>query len=446
MIANRDGLKNLQSKTTDRDRFLIVIKTTFQRVGARFYRRNLTDPEIAAIVEDVAKQLDDGVTLDKVFLDKVAELMTSPEFLCVIEEPGRLSNFALASRLSYFLWNSTPDDALLELARQGKLHDPRVLRAETDRLLNDPKSERFVNDFVSQWLGLRAIDDTSPDGTLYPEYAQNDLLKPSSVWETQGFVRRLLDENLSVRYFVASPWSLVNAPLAKHYGLPEVTGIALKKVSLPESSPYGGIWTQSAVMKVTANGTNTSPVKRGVWVAERLLGTPIPPPPPNISPIEPDVRGAKTLREQLSLHRGSGSCAGCHARFDPYGFALESFDVTGHFRTNYREADPELATLNPSQRKSRPGWRDGRLVDSSGQTPDGRSFAGVAELRKLLASHPEQLARGVTRHLVTYATGAPATAVDQPAIDRIVAQSARDDYGLRSLVHSLVQSELFRAK
>ena len=199
-------------------------------------------------------------------------------------------------------------------------------------------------------------------------------------------------------------------------------------------------------MKVTANGTNTSPVKRGVWVAERLLGTPIPPPPPNIKPVEPDVRGAKTLREQLALHRGNGSCAACHAKFDPYGFALESFDVTGAFRKSYREVDPEVVKLPAHQRKGRTTWRDGLPVDSSGQTPEGQTFAGIAELRKLLSKQPELLARGVTRHMVTYATGAPATRVDQPAIDRIVKSAAADDHGLRSLVHALVQSELFGAK
>ena len=446
VILNPKGQKHLQSKATDRDRFLALMKRTFLRIGSRLYRRDLTEPEIGRVIEEIAQQLDDGATLDKVFLDQVAELMTAPEFLCVIEEPGRLSDFALASRLSYFLWNSTPDEDLLELARRGALRDPVVLRAQTERLLNAPKSGRFVNDFVNQWLGLRAIDDTSPDGTLYPEYARNDLLKPSSVWETQGFFRRLLDENLSVRHFVESPWALVNEPLARHYDLPPVTGIALRPVTWPESSPYGGIWTQPAVMKVTANGTNTSPVKRGVWVAERLLGTPIPPPPPNINPVEPDVRGAKTLREQLALHRASESCASCHAKFDPYGFALESFDVTGRFRTRYREVDREVAALPAGQRKDRPQWREGLPVDCGGQTPDGRPFADITELRRLLARNPAQLARGVTRHLVTYATGAPATVLDQPAIDQIVADAARDDYGLRSLIHSLVQSALFQSK
>ncbi len=368
-------------------------------------------------------------------------MLTAPEFLCVIEPPGKLSDFALASRLSYFLWNSTPDQTLLDLARNGSLSNPKVLHEQTERLLNDPKADRFVTDFVNQWLGLRGLDDTSPDRNLYPDY--DEFLKLSSAMETEGFFRILLNENLSVCKFVASPWVLVNDRLAKHYGLPNVVGQQLRKVNVPESSPYGGVWTQSAVMKVTANGTNTSPVKRGRWVSERLLGNPIPPPPPNIKPIEPDTRGAKTLREQLALHRADPSCAACHAKFDPYGFALESFDVAGGFRKNYREVDPAVVALPPQQRAGKPTWRDGLLIDATGQTPDGRAFTGILELRQLLAKNPEQLARGVTRHLITYATGTPASLLDQPAIESIVKTASKEDYGLRSLVHAIVQSEVF---
>jgi Protein of unknown function (DUF1592)/Protein of unknown function (DUF1588)/Protein of unknown function (DUF1585)/Protein of unknown function (DUF1587) len=439
-----EQLRNGQPPSLKRDELLAVLRTTFQRVGGRLYRRDLTAAECDEIMDDVVDRLDAGTRLQTVFFDKIVELMTAPDFLCVIELPGRLSDFALAARLSYFLWNSTPDELLLDLARQGKLHDPKILKEQTERLLKDRKSDRFVADFVRQWLGLRAIDDTSPDGNLYPEYSQyGSWLKLSSVLETEGFFRRILDENRSVREFVDPGWLLVNEDLAKLYGLPGVTGPQLRKVDLPESSPYGGIWTQSAVLKVTANGTNTSPVKRGKWVAERLLGMPIPAPPPNVQPAEPDARHAKTLREQLVLHRGSGSCAACHARFDPYGLALESFDVTGRFRTNYREVETAIVKLPPWERKGRSTWRDGLPVEPSGETPDGQAFAGIVELRKLLAKDPEPMARGVARHLVTYATGAPARRADQPAIERIVRKAAPDSHGLRSLIHAVVQSEIF---
>ncbi|HWE04565.1 MAG TPA: DUF1592 domain-containing protein [Tepidisphaeraceae bacterium] len=442
-VLTAAGSKN-QVKSVTRAEFLAVMQATFKRIGARFYRRNLTRAELDQLLSDITRELDAGTPLETVFFDQVTEMMTSPEFLCVIENPGKLSDFAVASRLAYFLWNSTPDEQLLDAARSGRLSDPKILHDQTERLLNDPKSGRFVTDFVNQWLGLRALDDTSPDRNLYPEY--DEFLKLSSAMETEGFFRRVLDENMSVRNFVASPWVLANDRLAKLYGLGDVTGAQLRKVDLPESSPFGGLWTQSAILKITANGTNTSPVKRGRWVAERLLGIPIPPPPPNIKPVEPDTRGAKTLREQLALHRSNASCAACHARFDPYGFALESFDVTGGFRKNFREVNPEVASIPAYQRKGKLAWRDGLPVDCSGQTPDGQAFSGIIELRRILAGNPEQLARGVTRHLVTYATGAIPSRIDQPAIDRIVKTAAGDDYGLRSLIHAVVQSELFQWK
>ena len=446
VFLSKNTPKNNLAKSVTQDQFLAVMKTTFVRVGAQLFRRDLTTPEIERIVADIAKQIDAGAALDSVFLDKVAELMTAPEFLCVIEDPGPLSDFPLASRLSYFLWNSTPDEALMALARAGKLRDPKVLKEQTERLLNDPKAGRFVSDFADQWLGLRGIDDTTPDDKLYPEYTKDELLKPSSVRETQAFFRAMLEGNLGVKHFVDSPWAFVNAPLAKHYGIPGISGVELRKVDLPESSPYRGLWTQSAVMKVTANGTGTSPVKRGVWVAERLLGTPIPPPPPNVNPIEPDIRGAKTLREQLALHSSGGTCAACHAKFDPYGFALESFDVTGAFRKNYRVPDPDAAALPPQQRKGRALWREGLPVDSSGKTPGGEVFAGIAELRKMLAADPEALAKGLVRHLMIYSTGAPVSVVDQPAVARIAKAAATEGHGVRSLVHAVVQSETFRSK
>ncbi len=399
---------------------------------------------MARHLENISRQIDDGGSLKAAFLDEVAALMMSPDFLCVVEQPGKLTDFSLASRLAYFLWNSTPDVEVLDVARHGRLADSNVLRQQTERMLSDPKSQRFVNSFVDQWLGLWGIDNTTPDKDLYPDY--DDVLKVSSVLETQASFRRMLDKNLSVRDFVAPDWMLVNERLASQYGLAGVGGFALQEVPRPTDSPFGGVWTQAATMKVTANGTLTSPVKRGVWVAERLLGTPIPPPPPNIEPVDPDTRGAKTLREQLALHSSQGTCKACHAKFDPYGFALESFDVMGAFRTKFREADPEFAKHPPNERPGRNKWREGLPVDCSGTTPTGDAFAGVQQLRQMLAKNPEQLARGVTRHLITFATAAPATHLDQRVIEAIVKNSAREKYGLRSLVHGVVQSELFRNK
>jgi mono/diheme cytochrome c family protein len=438
--AIRDAFtRNVTLKATkiSRDELQAVVRKSLGRIGARLFRRDLTDAELSNSVQSYLKAVDAGSTLKSAFVNELAALMTAPDFLCVVEQPGKLTDFALASRLSYFLWNSAPDEELLDIARKGKLADPPVLRAQTERMLKDPKSERFVKDFLDQWLGLWGIDNTTPDKDLYPEY--DDLLKIASVMETQAAFRHMLEKNLSVCDFVAPQWAMLNARLAKHYGIADVEGFHIREVRLPAETPFGGIWTQAAPMKVTANGTLTSPVKRGVWVAERLLGTPIPPPPANIDPVDPDTRGAKTLREQLALHRGKGSCAACHARFDAYGFALESFDVMGNFRTKYRTAD---TMADKGKRK----WKDGLPVDATGVAPDGTAFAGVQQLREMLAKKPDQLARGVTRHLLTYATGQPATPLDQPAIEAIVKSSAKDDYGLRSLVHGVIQSEVFRMK
>ncbi len=442
--ATYGNIKIKNSKSTNRAAFLGILQATLKRVGPRLFRRELTPDEVNLSMTEAGRQLDAGTSLGPVFNAMIVDLLTSPDFFCVIEQPGPLNDFALASRLSYFLWNSRPDEKLFELARAGKLKDPKVLQAETERMLKDPKSSRFTDDFASQWLGLYAINDTSPDGNLYPGYG--DLLKYSSVLETKAYFRAMVDENLGAKFVVESPWVLANHELSVHYGLPEVAGQPLQKVKLPDGSPFGGLWSQSAVMKVTANGTNTSPVKRGVWVAKRLLGNNIPPPPPNIKPLEPDTRGAKTLREQLALHSSGGSCTSCHARFDPFGFALESFDVRGDFRKFYREANAEVLALPQHERAGKQTWKDGLPVDCSGKTPDGKAFANLFELRQQLSANPEPLARGLVHHLLTYATGTPAGPLDEKAVDEIVKKSAADGYGARALINALIQSEVFRYK
>ncbi len=327
-------------KSVKPDEFVAIMEKTIRRVATRLFRRDLAEDEVAAMIASIKSDIDAGRNAIDIVVDQFRNLLMDPDFFCIVEEPGPLTDFALASRLSYLLWNSTPDEQLLDVARQGKLRDPVVLREQTDRMLADPKGKRFYKGFAAQWLRLAAIDDTTPDPKLFPEYhrPENDLLKWSSVAETEGFLALLAKENASVRELVDSRRVLANAVLARHYGLPDEFGSGLKELKLPEGSPFGGLWTQPAVMKVTANGTNTSPVKRGVFVAERLLGVHIPPPPPNIEPISTDTSSATTLKEKLALHSGKGSCAACHAKFDGYGFALESFDPIGMFREFYRVA------------------------------------------------------------------------------------------------------------
>jgi mono/diheme cytochrome c family protein len=328
------------------EEFLAIMKKTVHRMMPRLYRRDPSTQEINAVMALVKADIDAGRRARDIVLDMVRGLLSAPDFFCIIEEPGPLTDFAIASRLSYFLWNSTPDEQLLEVARKRRLSDPLVLREQTDRMLADPKAQRFYKNFAAQWLRLDAIDDTTPDRRLFPEYhaPENDLLKWSSVAETEAFLKRLVDEDASVTELVDSQRVLANSVLARHYGLPALEGSELREGKLPASSPFGGLWTQPAVMKVTANGTNTSPVKRGVFVAERLLGVHIPPPPPNIEPLSIDISAATTLKEKLSLHAGNGSCAACHAKFDGYGYALESFDPAGMFREFYRTTTAETVT------------------------------------------------------------------------------------------------------
>jgi cytochrome c553 len=429
--------KTLKSSNIPHEEVESMMHKTFARVGARLFRRDLGEAEVTGLTDRYFAVLDDDTTtLKDAFFTELVSLMTAPDFLCVVEDAGKLNDFALASRLAYFLWNSTPDAELLAVARAGKLGDVAGLRAQTERLLNDPKSDRFVEDFLDQWLGLWGLENTTPDRDLYPEY--DDELKFSSPLETRASFRRMLDDNRSVKDFVAPDWAMINERLAELYGIPGVNGFGIRAVKLPADTPFGGIWTQASTLKVTANGTLTSPVKRGVWVSDRLLGISIPPPPSNIQPVVPDTRGAQTLREQLALHSQKGSCKACHARFDPYGFALESFDVMGNFRSRYRKANPE--------KREGKKWIEGLPVDCTGSTPDGTAFADIRELRKLLASHPEQLARGVVRHLLTYATGEPTSPIDHPAIEAIVSKAATDDYGLRTLLHGVIQSDVFRWK
>ena len=223
-----------------------------------------------------------------------------------------------------------PDEQLFQLAADNRLHEPGVLREQVERLLQDPRSSGFRDSFTGQWLSLRAIDATLPDATLYPEY--DDILKTSMLKETTLFFNEVLSHDLPVTHFVSSDFTFLNARLARHYRIPGIDGMEMRKVQLPPDSHRGGLLTMGSILKVTANGTTTSPIVRGAWVLERILGTPPPKPPANISAIEPDIRGATTIREQLAKHRTEASCASCHREIDPPGFALESFDVIGGWR------------------------------------------------------------------------------------------------------------------
>ena len=351
----------------------------------------------------------------------------------------------LASRLSYFLWSSLPDEQLIAAARSGELQEPEVLRSEVERLLADPKSQRFVDNFTGQWLRLRDIDFTVPDRNLYPEY--NRLLRKSMLDETHAFFREILDQDLSVQNFIDSDFLMLNQPLADFYGIDGVKGLEVRRVARPEGSVRGGVLTQASILKVSADGTRTSPVLRGVWVLNHLFGTPLPPPPASVSTVEPDVRGASTIREELAKHRADQSCNRCHRKIDPPGFALESFDVLGGEREWYRTRGQGgkwiKRPLHPFA-KTNVQYQQGPEVDSSGTTPDGREFADICQYKRLLLEDETAMARSLTRLLLSYSLGRELGFSDRPEVERIVSKVKVADYGLRSIIHEVVQSDTFQ--
>ncbi|HXX92788.1 MAG TPA: DUF1592 domain-containing protein, partial [Planctomycetota bacterium] len=325
----------------DKNRFEVVSKdpaADAERIlrdfTRRAFRRTVTEEDVRPFLARYKSKVAAGYSFEQALRVAFKEVLISPDFLFLRETPGKLDDFALASRLSYFLWSSMPDDELLGLAAQRKLAQPDALRAQVERLLKDPKAAAFTRNFVGQWLSLRAIDATLPDPSLYPEF--NDGLKESMIQEPFLYFDEILKNDLSLARFVSSDFSILNAPLAALYGIPDIEGRNFRKVTLPPGSHRGGVMTMASILKVTANGTTTSPVLRGAWVLDRILGTPPPKPTVDVEAVEPDIRGATTIREQLAKHRARPECASCHAKIDPPGFALESFDVIGGWRENYR--------------------------------------------------------------------------------------------------------------
>ncbi|MBL9144881.1 MAG: DUF1592 domain-containing protein [Verrucomicrobiaceae bacterium] len=423
------------------------LKTCIESFAARAFRRPLESGEADRFVKLAQESLAKGASFVQAAKFGLRGVLTSPQFLLFDELPGaRLSDYAVASRLSYFLWSTLPDEELMKLAAAKKLHDPATLKAQVNRMIADPHGKAFVKNFAGQWLDLRSIDATSPDANLYPEF--DEMLKLAMVGETEAFFTELLRKDLPVTNFIQSDFVMLNHRIAQHYeiGADAAKGEDFVRVSLPADSVRGGVLTQASILKVTANGTVSSPVLRGGWVMKRLLGQPPPPPPPGVPGVEPDTRGASTIREILAKHSTSETCAACHAKIDPPGFALESFDVIGGWRDRYRSKEKGD---KPSAKVENRGVWQYKLaldVDPSGKLADGRTFTGIRDFKKLLLDRPADVQRCLTEKLLTYATGAAPTYADKAAVADIVAKSVKQGGGLKTFVTELVLSETFRRK
>ena len=412
----------------------------------RAYRRPIADADVQRFLTLVHERRAAGLSFAESMLAGYTAVLASPGFVFLDEKPGRLDDYALATRLALFLWNSPPDDALRAHASQGTLRKPAVLRAETERLLADPKAQRFQEAFLDYWIDLRKMEDSTPSTTLYNDYYLDDALAEAALLETQHYFAEMLRRDLPARTVVDSDFTYLNERLAVHYGIPGVKGVAMRRVVLPADSPRGGLMTQASVLKITANGTTTSPVLRGKWIMERILGIDIPPPPP-VAAVEPDIRGAVTIREQLSKHREDASCAACHRKMDPPGFALESFDVMGAWRDRYRGADETKPALKGLGKNGHPfAFQLSLPVDATGELPDGRPFQDIRDFKRLVRAEDALLARNLARQLLIFATGSPVRFGDRGEIEAILQRTRAQNYGLRSLVREVVQSPLFLNK
>jgi hypothetical protein len=334
--------------------------------------------------------------------------------------------YALASRLSYFLWSTMPDGELMDLAKSGELQKPAVLLAQTRRMLADRRSQAFIEGFLDSWLNLRSLGDMPPDRDTFAVYYSHDL-QIAMRTETQMFTRDLLDRNDSVANFLDSSYTFVNKPLAELYGMDagieSAGGYKFRRVNITDPN-RGGLLGQGSVLTVSANGVETSPVTRGVWMLENIFGTPPSPPPDNVPALDPDVRGAKSIREILTKHRESPTCMTCHTKIDPPGFALENFDPIGVWRTKYK---------------------NGVTIDASSKLDGGGSFETVAELKKLLLARKADFARVLTERVLTYGCGREIESTDRPRVEALVRQVVDRGYGFRDLVELAVQSDAFRS-
>ncbi len=413
------------------------------RFAARAFRRPVADDEVARYLapfkaartpkkEKGEKKAAEPASFVRAVALSLQAVLVSPHFLYRIEEDPppasppavrALGDFELASRLSYFLWSSMPDDALLERARAGGLAAPEALAAEVKRLLADPRSAALVQNFAGQWLELRSLAAATPDVSRFPERGED--LRAAMRRETELCFETILREDRSVLELIEADWTFVNARLAVHYGIEGVEGDDFRRVST-RGTARGGVLTHASVLTVTSNPTRTSPVKRGKWILDQLLGAPLPPPPPGVPQLDEEkaAASARSLREQMERHRTDPNCAACHARLDPLGLALENFDAVGRWRDREEEGD-------------------GAPIDARAALPDGTRFDGAAGLKKVLLARKGELVRCLAERLLTYALGRGVEPSDAAAIERIALGCEAGGYKISRLIEGVARSDPF---
>lgn len=402
----------------------------------RALRRPLKSGELQQYLAIWSASQQAGATFEESVRDTLLAILCSHDFLFLVEGSAdegraRLNDWELASRLSYFLWSTMPDEELVAAARSGQLHEPSVLQSQLKRMSSDARSQRFAQEFAREWLQLRDVGKFPPDKKLYPDY--DDQLQQSMIAEPQAFFERVLAENRSIREFLDSDWTMANGRLAEHYGLTGVVDFAMRPVKLGPEHHRGGLLTQAAVLSLTSDGSRHRPVHRGKWVLETIFGMSPPPPPPNAGTIPPaaEDQPKTTIRAKLESHRQNAQCAACHAKIDPLGLAFDNYDAIGRWRTS---EDSNLGT------------GDAPPVDASGSLPDGRTFSGPKEFKQLLVADVDRFALALAEKLATYALRRGISVTERQAIQDIAARARQDNYRLQSLVTALVLSDLFQGR
>ena len=409
-------------------------KQTLSRLARRAYRRDVNEADLRPLLAAYTESRRDlGRSFEASVAAGIRDMLLAPDFLFRLEfepdgeEPGTarpISGFELASRLSFFLWSSIPDDELLAVASSAKLPDPTVFEAQVRRMLADRRSSTLASTFASQWLGLRKLQGFRPDPKAYPQF--DSALGAAFAEETRLFLRSIMRENRSVLDLIGADYTYLNERLARNYGMSDIIGPGFRRVSLADNPQRGGLLGQGSVLMLTSHTTKTSPVLRGTWVLDRLLNSPPPPPPANVPALveKSDDGHQLTARQQVERHRADPACSSCHARIDPLGFALENYDVIGRWRTE--EA--------------------GEAIDPSAELPSGETLTGPAGLRALLLEEPERFARTAVERLMTYALGRELDARDQPTVRRVLRDTAADGYRFNDLILGVARSVPFQMR